>query len=211
MSRHDDLIQSLSSGLKPVKPVPSPDRLALVWLLLSAVYVVLITWYFGPLREGALQQLFSVPRFFIETASGLLGIGLVGVCAFRAAVPGRLSKSFATASFVVLGIWLSQYFVGLAEPALAPSMLGERAACWAQTAAFAIPPMAIAFVLTRRLYPLNPWRTTLCFCLAAGMLPALYMQLACVYVVPHILEFHILPGLLIALAGSTLAVFYRAR
>jgi hypothetical protein len=36
--------------------------------------------------------------------------------------------------------------------------------------------------------------------LAAGLIPALYMQIACMYDPGHILLFHILPGLSVALA-----------
>ena len=45
--------------------------------------------------------------------------------------------------------------------------------------------------------------------LAAGMLPALYMQLACMYEPTHILSMHILPGLLMVLAGAAIALLWR--
>jgi hypothetical protein len=45
--------------------------------------------------------------------------------------------------------------------------------------------------------------------LAAGMLPALYMQLACMYEPSHILAFHIFPGLLMVLAGAAIAALWR--
>ena len=207
MNDRDDLIDSLCADLEPVKPAMPPDRQALLWLGISAVYVILVTAYLGPLRPNALQQLLTVPRFFVETAMGVVAIALVGVCAFRAAVPGRLSRRFAKVSMALLVIWLLQYVIGLVDPSLEPSMLGKREPCWLQAMLIAIPPMLVAFVLTRRLYPLNPLATSVSFSLAAGLLPALYMQLACMYVVPHILKYHILPGLAVALLGCVLAVF----
>ena len=209
MSAHNALIQSLSDELKPIKPIKSVDGLALLWLFSSALYVVLVTHYFGPIRHNAFDQLLSTPRFLFETANALLAITLVAICGFRAAVPGRLTRRFATASFVVMGLWLLQYIIGLSHPTLAPSMEGKRDDCWLQTIYYSAPPIIAAFVITRRLFPLQAFHTTFSFCLAAGMLPALYMQIACMYLVPHILKFHILPGLLVALAGSSLCLFYR--
>ena len=41
------------------------------------------------------------------------------------------------------------------------------------------------------------------------MLPALYMQLACMYEPTHILTLHVLPGLAMALIGAAVAVLWR--
>lgn len=210
MRQREDLINSLCTDLKPVKSTMSADWLALIWLSLSAVYVVLVTAYYGPIRSDAIHQLLTVPRFLFETALGLVAIAMVAVCAFRAAIPGRLKRRFAVLSFGLLAVWLLQYVIGLWYPALPPSTLGAREDCWLQTIRFAVGPMLAGFLLTRRLYPLNPWYTTFGFSLVAGLLPALYMQLACMYMEPHILEFHILPGLAVALAGSFLALLYRS-
>ena len=46
--------------------------------------------------------------------------------------------------------------------------------------------------------------------LAAGMLPALYMQLACMYEPLHILTLHILPGLAMVLMAAVIAVLWRS-
>lgn len=209
MTRHEQLIQSLTDDLAPVKPVMSPDWLAILWLLGTALFVVLFTAFDGPLRPGVFDQLRASPRFLAEMALGLTAITLLAFCAFRAAQPGRLQRRFATISAVLLGLWLVQYLVAFWSPALPLSTVGARHACWLETIGFAIGPMLVAFFLTRRWYPLNPWHTTLSFSLVTGLLPAWYMQLACMYNVPHGLEFHILPGLAVALAGSCLALLYR--
>ena len=65
--------------------------------------------------------------------------------------------------------------------------------------------------LIRRLYPLSPIRTAMSVGLVAGMLPALYMQLACMYEPAHILTFHILPGLLMVGAGAGIAMKWSLR
>ena len=93
----------------------------------------------------------------------------------------------------------------LAYPALEPSMLGKREHCVVETFLFALPPACLALLLSRRFFPLRPVYSAFLFCLAAAMLPALYMQLACMYVPAHILQMHILPGLLVTMAGTLCA------
>ena len=45
--------------------------------------------------------------------------------------------------------------------------------------------------------------------LAAGMIPALFMQVACMYDPSHILLLHILPGLSMVLGAAALASWWR--
>lgn len=208
MARQDDLIQSLCTDLRPVKPVLPATVYALAWMGFSTLYVILITAAGGPLRDGVLEQLATQPRFLLESVWGFVALAMLAVCAFRAAIPGALSKRFLAVSFLLLLIWLLNYVVGIWLPALEPSSQGERHSCWLETVLYAIGPMLIALVLVRRLYPLNPWHTTVCVGLAAGLLPALYMQLACMYLIPHVLAFHILPGLAVGLVGSLVALFF---
>ncbi|WP_158678829.1 hypothetical protein [Pseudoalteromonas sp. T1lg75] len=65
--------------------------------------------------------------------------------------------------------------------------------------------------MTRKFYPLYPRRMAISLSLASGMMPALYMQLACMYEPGHILLFHITPGLLVMVIGLGLAWLYRVR
>ncbi len=209
MSGHRDLIASLSKDLESVKPPAGSDRVALTWLVVSGLYVVAVTSVLGPIRPNALTQLLTEPRFLLETLVGVAAIVSLTLIAFRAAVPGALSKKFALMGFGLLVFWLGSYVVGLASPALEPSMLGKRHYCVFETFIYALPPILAAFILTRRLYPLRPVQTALWYSLAAGMIPALYMQLACMYIPAHILQFHIMPGLLVGLLGACLGLIKR--
>jgi hypothetical protein len=211
MNTHDKLIARLSRDLAPVSPVPNVNALSATWLSLSAIYVVLMTHLVGPIRPGAYSQLFTEPRFLLESLLGAAAITWVGMAAFRAAIPAVLSKTFATAGVVLLSLWLGQYVFGLIDPALEPSMLGKRGHCYLETMAYSLPPIAIAVVLIRRLYPLKFIRTAMVLGLAAGMLPALYMQLACMYEPVHILGLHILPGLAMVLVGAAIAALWPLR
>ena len=211
MNKHETLIENLSSDLAPVTPVPNINRLALAWFLLSAIYTVAVTHLIGPIRPGAITQLATEPRFLFETVLGVVSILWFSLLAFRSAVPAALSKQFAVAGVVLVALWLAQYVVGYVSPALEPSKLGKRSYCYVETLVYALPVILAGLYFIRRLYPLRPVRTAMSVGLVAGMLPALYMQLACMYEPSHILAFHILPGLLMVGVGAAFAARWQAR
>ncbi len=211
MNRRDELIQQLSADLESVRPAPSVDLVSVLWLVTSAAYVIVLTHLWGPIRPNALHQLSTEPRFLAETALGVAAIALAAVMAFRAAVPGALASGLRRAAFAMLGLWLASYVVGLYSPALDPSMLGKRPHCMWETLVYALPPALAGLLLVRRLYPLQPVHTATAVGLVSGMIPALYMQLACMYVPSHILLFHILPGMLMALVAAAIAWLFLLR
>jgi len=211
MTAHDELIASLSRDLKPVSPAPNVNALSLVWLALSAGFVVAMTHLVGPIRPGAYVQLIAEPRFMLESLLGLAAILWIGLAAFRAAIPAALTRTFAAVGVVLLALWLAQYLFGLIDPALEPSPAGKRAHCYLETMVYSLPPILVALVLIRRLYPLHYVRASMRAALAAGMLPALYMQLACMYEPMHILSLHILPGLAMVLVGAAVAAVWPLR
>jgi hypothetical protein len=198
------LIDKLSNNLPPVRPATAVNRLALIWLLLSGLYVIAVTHFFGPLRPTALEQLATQPRFLAETLLGLVALTLAALVGFRAAIPGALSHRLRLVATLLLCGWVGCYLFGLFSPALEPSMLGKRPHCVVETFLFALAPLALALLLARRLFALQPGRAALWLGLTAGLLPALYMQLACMYVPEHILKFHIAPGLAVAVLAVPL-------
>jgi len=211
MSKQHILISNLSRDLAPVSPPSNVNRLAIAWFLLSAIFVVAMTHLFGPIRPGAFSQLGTEPRFLLETMLGVAAILWTSLLAFRSAVPAALSKQFAATGMVLMALWLAQYVIGFVSPALEPSMLGKRDHCFSETLVYSLPVILTGLFLIRRLYPLRPLRTAMSIGLAAGMLPALYMQLACMYEPSHILGYHILPGLLMVGAAAGIAAIWRPR
>jgi hypothetical protein len=211
MGSRDELIADLSRDLPPVRRAPNINRLATAWFGLGAVFVVSATWLAGPARPGAFAQLLTEPRFLLETLLGAVAVAWTSLLAFRGAVPAALTRRFALAGFALTLAWLAQYVFGLADPALEPSELGKRGFCSLEVVAYSTPLILIALFLVRRLYPLSFVRTALSVGLAAGLMPALYMQLACMYEPVHILAFHVLPGLLMALAAAAIALAWRPK
>ena len=211
MDKRDTLIADLSSDLAPIRQVSNVNRLAVAWFLLGAVFVVSATHLAGPVRPGAFSQLVSEPRFLLETLLGVVAILWTSLLAFRGAVPAALTHRFALAGAVLMAVWLAQYVFGLVNPALEPSALGKRGHCSVEVMLYSAPLILVALFFIRRLYPLGFVRTALSAGLAAGMMPALYMQLACMYEPTHILSFHVFPGLLMALAATAIALVWRPK
>lgn len=209
MDRHERLIDSLSRDLAPVAPARNVNLVGLAWLLSSAVFVVAVTQSVDPVRPGVLDQFAEAPRFLLETLLGVVAISWTGLLAFRSAVPGELSRKFAAAGLALMALWLAQYVVGLASPALEPSEWGKRPFCYLETMIYSAPPILAAVFIARRLYPLHYTRTAMLLALAAGMIPALFMQVACMYDPSHILLLHILPGLSMVLGAAALTVWWR--
>mgnify|MGYP001812492977 FL=1 len=211
MKKYEELIADLSRDVAAVSPAPPVNRLGVAWFVMSAVYVVVATHIIGPGRASAFSQLATEPRFLMESLLGAAAILWTSLLAFRAAIPAALTRQFAAAGFVLLALWLAQYVIGLVSPALEPSMVGKRGHCYYETMIYALPPILVGVFIIRRLYALRFVRTAMSLSLAAGMLPALYMQLACMYEPAHILSLHILPGLLMVLAGAAIAALWRQR
>jgi hypothetical protein len=208
MNKYNDLINDLSRDLAPVTPGIRVKTLATAWFSCSALFVVAATFLFGPVRPGVLAQLVSEPRFLLESLLGLMAILWVSLMAFRSAIPANLPRWFSILGLALIVLWLAQYVIGFASPALEPSSFGKRGHCFSETLVYSVPPIFVGLYLIRRLYPVRPVRTAMSLSLAAGMLPALYMQLACMYEPSHILSFHILPGLLMVFAGTAIAAIW---
>lgn len=209
MNPHKDLIDSLVDDLAVKRPAPNLVLLSLAWFVISAIYVMLMTSLVEPIRPNALEQLQTEFRFLFETSLGVVAILVLSFTLFQSAVPGVLTRRRVWLAAGLLAAWLANYVIGLLSPALEPSMLGKRPHCYLETMILAVPPMLLALYALRRLFPLSPSRSAMTAGLTAGMLPALYMQLACMYEPGHILAFHIAPGMAMAVLGFLCIPLFR--
>ncbi len=85
--RTDDLIEQLSTGLKPVRRVWNPAFAALVWLGLAVAVIGGAVAFFG-FRQDLAQRLasgFDTPQLISAAATGILA----GFAAFQLALPDR--------------------------------------------------------------------------------------------------------------------------
>ena len=208
----NDLIEQLTRDLSPVA---RPRPLALVlgaWLLCSVVYVVTLMALLGPYRPGFADQLVTHPRFAFEMLLGIGALLCFAVAAFNAAVPGRGSKRILIAGWFMAAGWLSHFLAGDIYVVLEPSMAGKRELCALEAYLYSVPPLLAAIWLQHKRFTLDPVRAAVYAAVTAAMIPALVMQLACMYVPSHILEAHVLPvGILAGVTGIVTFVLAHLR
>lgn len=205
MSSRDRAIAELVSELEPTSAFRPPGRLVLGWLAISWAFVVSATVLVAPFRPGAFAQLASSPHFALETLVGLLAGAVAIAAGIFHGFPGHTGiRRWTSVAFGLLALWLGAHVVALWVPALAPSMLGKRAACVFEVLLYGMPPMLAGLFLLRRFAPLRRVQAGLLVGAAAGALPALLMQLACMYLPEHILMFHLGPNAVLALVGAAL-------
>ena len=197
--QHKKLIDQLVSDAAPVKQrVLPPARIGALWFTAALSLSALVMFLLQPFRAGLLEQIQTVPLYFVEVASGFVALALLGVAMFKSAVPGESKQAmyWGLASF---GIWLATILSGFITPVLEPSMVGKRAECYFEalyySTASALP---VIWLLTRR-YSVNAFETAFLGALWIAMAPAFLMQLACMHEPNHALSHHLLPMLLTAL------------
>ena len=207
MTRERDSRASVVDALVgDLVPVARPGRTriaATAWLGLTFVVAAGLMLWHAPFRAGFAADLASHPRYALESLLGIAAIAAVTFAAFRSTIPGS-GTTLATVwvpSVLVFG-WIGFYGYGLVDPALAPSMAGKRPHCLFEVPMYGAPALVLGLVALKRYYPMTPARTGALIGLAAGAVPALLMQAACMYVVPHIFAFHLLPALVVAGAGA---------
>ncbi|MEQ8485073.1 MAG: NrsF family protein [Pseudomonadales bacterium] len=196
----NELRGRLLSDLVPVQRVLPATLVALLWLGASVLYVLAIMLWIGPLRPGALQQLMEYPQFTTEMLSGVGSLVCLSVAAMRMSVPGSPTRMLLLLGWTLGAVWVGHIVVGLWLPPFAPSMLGKREWCVFEAYVYSVPPLVWALWLQRRRYVLDPMRTSLYAALAAGLVPALAMQVVCMYDPVHILNFHVAPVAALAAA-----------
>ncbi len=198
MTSREQLITQLSHNLKAKPPGMSNNKRAILWWAVSWIYVAFITLQIEPLRPGVWLQLLESPQFLIESLLGFVASLMMALTAWRTAVPGALTRRWLHWTLGITIVWVLFYVVGIAYPALEPSRLGERAHCYLETFLYTVPPSFVACVVVAKLMPLKPLQAGFFIGVAAGMIPGLFMQFACFYDPIHILQLHLLPGLVSA-------------
>jgi hypothetical protein len=198
-----ELIREISQQPAPDTRLRGPFQLALLWWCGAWIVVVAATLAVQPMRPGFIGQLLASPRFAIETLLGFTAGGVAILTAFALGIPGWGShRRWMALCLALLAFWASTYIYGLVNPALEPSMSGKRPHCFVEVLIYGAPILAAGLWLLRRLAPLDRWSAGVATGVAAGVIPGLLMQLACIYIPSHILTFHIAPAMALALFGS---------
>lgn len=202
MTKKAHLIDSLATDLQPVHRLRVGATVAL-WLIVAWAFVWVMTLATGDLRPGFVDQLRQSPRYVVECALGFVAGAMLFHVAILLSVPGAISRPRAALLAIgILVVWFGAFAVGLAYPALEPSMLGKRPHCFVETFAFSTVPMLLGVWLIARRLPLARGATGALVGGAAASIPAAIMQIACMYDPTHILQYHLSVVLIVGAAGA---------
>jgi len=201
----EDLIRELAEDLAPARALAPAGAVALGWGVLAAALVGALTLATGSLRPGLADQLVREPGFAVDLGLGALALVVAAWTVMRLRVPGSAyGRSAALLSLLGLAAWAAWQLAEWTQQAGPPSMLGKREGCVFEVVLFALPPLAVALWLARRAAPLERGWTGFVAGLAAGVLPALAMQVACMESPLHALGLHIAPVLVAGALGGLL-------
>jgi hypothetical protein len=200
-----ELIRELAAGLEPRPRLARVGVAAAAWLAAAALLVGAATLARGPLRPGLLHQLASEPGSGVDLLLGLLAGGAAVIELMRLRVPGlALGARAGTLALAAWAAWAVWQLVELWTSGKPPSTLGQRGGCVFEVLLYSLILLAFALWTARRAAPLERGWTGLLAGLAAGVLPALAMQLACMEAPLHALGLHLAPVLAVAAAGALL-------
>lgn len=195
-----ELINTLKRDLRPSPPRMSLMLVGALWLCASVLWVSGVGLTLGPLRPGVAATLTQHPLFLLEMLLGAGAVLALAGSALRAAIPGRRWRVMELLGLGLLVAWVGMFLLGDVVVVLEPSMLGKREHCEFEAYLLGLPPALLLLVLQHRRYPLEPGRAALLGTTAAALLPALFMQLGCMYEPSHILSHHVAPVAVTALA-----------
>jgi hypothetical protein len=205
------LIDELVGDLGPVRRPTSPAVGAGLWLAAAWATVTVMTLATGAMRAGAMGQLAASPRFLLESLLGFVvgAVALHGALALGTPAPHAWRR--IAPGLVAASLWVAALAYGLHDPALAPSALGARAHCFAETFLYSLPPLALALVMLRGRAALRRGWTAALAGLAAAAVPALMMEFACMYDPVHILTMHLSPVPVVMVVGAALGIRFLPR
>lgn len=200
-------IEQLTADLSPSPKRLAPSIAMLLWLGGSMLWAWGVSLWLGPLRANVTAQMLSQPMYMIELATGLAAICVLFWAAMCHAMPGYPARQATRIGMALAILWVGSILWGFLEPAGTHSMLGKRHHCMWEVFLISTPPILSGVILQIRRYALQPVQAAWVAGLAAGLIPAWIMQVACMHEPEHALRLHIAP----ALAMGILAALVVAR
>jgi hypothetical protein len=174
----DHLIRMLAADAPAVRRLHHPLTRALIWLVLSAVYIAAIVAIEGVL--GSRVLLTSDWRFLVEEVATIATALAAAVAAFYCIVPGR-SRAIALLPLLPLAIWLASMGEACAATLhlLVDGEIATESAweCVPPSALIGLGPAIIILMMLRRGAPLYPRSTVALGALAAAALGNLGLRL----------------------------------
>ena len=178
MTTTEELIDSLSANVRPVRRPRPPMVRCACWLMFAAVIVAMLAISHGVRPD--LAQRFQEPLFAVRVLAALATGILAAVATFQISLPDRRGQ-WAWLPLPAAAVWLSTVGYGCLASwvRLNPDgvYLAEVLSCIA-TLILTSTPLALAmFLMIRRVGPLRPAPVTLCGALAIAAITATALSL----------------------------------
>jgi hypothetical protein len=205
MNEPDCTIRTLVDDLTPTGGPIRSGRIALLWWITAMIATGIVMAVVQPFRPGFVEQLLTTPRFAFEIGLGLVVSAALSHAAFQLGIPDiRSPWRRARGPLVLLAAWLGLFAIAIFSPVLEPSRAGHRPMCYLEILLYAFPLTLAGLVIVRRWLPLGTATVGAWLGLAAGLIPASLMQIACMHEPIHAITWHLLPTLGTAAIGAML-------
>lgn len=163
----NDLITQLGTTLAPVAPLPVPGRRALLWIIGSALYLLLLVLVLAQFVPLTLE--FDA-GFFGTQFLGVLAAGLAAWAALIAVIPGR-SRHVLALALLAGAVWLASFVMLVASrEAGGTAAAQEEWICVAMILVGGTPLVASLAVMLRKGAPMSPLQSGLLVGIAVGLL-----------------------------------------
>ena len=167
--------------------------------------VGLLTWALQEYRPHFQTQVFEFTRFKLEVLSGILVSFLALYLAFKKLIPGEtISSPLRLSSQVITVAFLCALIISFFLISPESSSEGARAFCDIEILIYGGGWLfGLVFMSRKGLLKTGEWENYL-YGFSAGMVPAIIMQVACMYDPWHALIFHFGPVLILTFSGPFL-------
>lgn len=195
-------IKGLVANHRRRRPLLLAGKRALLWYAIAFPATVAMMHYVQAFRPGFVDQLAHHPLFLIEVVSALLFAPVGAYVALASSIPGeRVSKRAVIGLWVLIALFGIGLVAGFTPLAPETSTVGARHACWLEVLVYGAVCLMIFGIMVRRGWVRFSWTRGILYGLAAGLVPAALMQLACMYNPSHALIFHYLPTVILITLG----------
>ena len=208
----DSLRAAIAADLRPIRPLPSPQRRALALAPVAVVLLAAAPAVFWLRLDAA--ALGGWALWGLSAAQAAAGVLLVGA-ALAEAVPGRQRTPGGILALLGAGVLLVVAVTAISAslsivPLRAPLVVG--AMCFTGSLVSALPVVALAGLMAARAYPVRRAVAGALYGLGAGLMADAGWRLFCEFGAPsHVLVAHLGAVLAAAGLGSGLAVLLGRR
>jgi hypothetical protein len=162
----------------------------------------LITHWVYEYRPGFWGQLSQYWRLDVELAAGMALSLLAFYILFASNIPGKkIDPGIYLTAFISLFIFTGAVVASFLITSPEASSIGARLFCEVEVLIYGGLSLGGFLFLTRRGLLVSDWPINLLLGISAGLIPALIMQLACMYDPRHALIYHFGPVVLLGLVG----------